>query len=269
MMWNGPARGDGWLWFLALLLAIPGSALIAVAVNARRGKGSGQLSQAVRILRERFARGEVDDTEYRDRLAALETAPMQDRGLRFSRWTPMVATVAAAVLFIGAVSAVAFASRPGGASPQAWTYPGSACSFPKLGGQVLDVTLADMGGMMQGGMMQGGMMGTMRVTVSPSTVGSGLVSLRVRNVGGLVHELVVLSLPPGGPGSRAVGADGTVSEQGDFGEASKTCGAGTGDGITPGGVGWVTLQLDPGRYELICNFPYHYAAGMFTELDVG
>jgi uncharacterized cupredoxin-like copper-binding protein len=30
----------------------------------------------------------------------------------------------------------------------------------------------------------------------------------------------------------------------------------------------VTLDLKPGRYELLCNLPHHYAGGMYTELDV-
>jgi uncharacterized cupredoxin-like copper-binding protein len=33
-------------------------------------------------------------------------------------------------------------------------------------------------------------------------------------------------------------------------------------------VGWVTLALERGRYELVCNMPGHYAAGMHAELDV-
>jgi uncharacterized cupredoxin-like copper-binding protein len=33
-------------------------------------------------------------------------------------------------------------------------------------------------------------------------------------------------------------------------------------------TGWVTLQLAPGRYELVCNIKNHYHDGMFTELDV-
>jgi len=37
----------------------------------------------------------------------------------------------------------------------------------------------------------------------------------------------------------------------------------------PGTTGWVTLHLAPGRCELICNLPGHYARGMFTELDAG
>ena len=30
----------------------------------------------------------------------------------------------------------------------------------------------------------------------------------------------------------------------------------------------MTLTLRAGRYELLCNEPGHYAAGMFTEFDV-
>ena len=153
-------------------------------------------------------------------------------------------------------------------------------------GHTVDVTLSDMGAMMGGGSYPGGMMGsgysypgtsatgqggrmqTMRVTASPASVPAGEVSFRVRNAGSLAHELVILPLASGGPGSRAIGADGRVSERGSFGEASATCAAGAGEGITSGGTGWVSLHLAAGRYELICNLPGHYAAGMFTELDI-
>jgi len=30
----------------------------------------------------------------------------------------------------------------------------------------------------------------------------------------------------------------------------------------------VTMVLKPGRYEVLCNLPGHYAAGMYAELDV-
>ena len=59
-----------------------------------------------------------------------------------------------------------------------------------------------------------------------------------------------------------------MSEDGSLGEASKTCGAGAGDGIDPGGLGWVTLNLPRGDYELVCNLPGHYGSGMYTELVV-
>ena len=62
--------------------------------------------------------------------------------------------------------------------------------------------------------------------------------------------------------------DGQVDEAGSVGEASQACGAGAGAGIEPGAVGWVTLTLQPGSYELICNQPGHYAAGMYSRLTV-
>jgi uncharacterized cupredoxin-like copper-binding protein len=108
----------------------------------------------------------------------------------------------------------------------------------------------------------------MRVEAIPSVVDAGEVSFRVWNTGMMVHELVVMPLLPGGPGTRAVDASGRVSEAGGLGEASSSCGSGAGEGIAPGAAGWVTLPLATGRYELICNLPGHYARGMFTELDV-
>ena len=79
---------------------------------------------------------------------------------------------------------------------------------------------------------------------------------------------MVLPLASGGVGKRSVGPDGRVSETGSLGEASATCAAGAGSGIASGGASWVTLQLPVGRYELICNFPWHYAMSMHAELDV-
>jgi uncharacterized cupredoxin-like copper-binding protein len=87
----------------------------------------------------------------------------------------------------------------------------------------------------------------------------------VINSGYLTHELVVLPLPANQPpGARPVRADGTVDEAGSRGEASAGCASGAGDGIAAGSAGWVTLHLPAGRYELICNLPGHYAAGMYT-----
>lgn len=126
--------------------------------------------------------------------------------------------------------------------------------------------------MMGGGPIGGsGMMadGMMTVSISPSVAPAGEVSFRVVNAGGMIHEFLVLPLPARQAiGARPVGFDGKVSETGSVSEASKSCGEGAGDGIVPGATGWVTLQLQAGRYELICNLPGHYAMGMYTELDV-
>ena len=189
---------------------------------------------------------------------------------------------AVAVVVLAAVSTVAVAGATGAFSDHRNTSTASRCSVPTLPGAVMSVRLVDMRSMMGRTPMMGGrgpMMsqrdwrgfrpGMMRVLEAPTAVPHGTVSLRVTNVGYLTHELVVLPLPAGQPaGARVPGTDGTVSEAGSLGEASASCAAGAGDGIAPGSSGWVTLQLPTGRYELICNLPGHYAAGMYTELKV-
>ncbi len=84
----------------------------------------------------------------------------------------------------------------------------------------------------------------------------------------MTHEFIVLPLTEPNIGQRSVGSDGKVSEAGSLGEASRSCGSGPGDGIQGGTDGWVTLNLPAGRYELICNQPWHYASGMYGELEV-
>jgi uncharacterized cupredoxin-like copper-binding protein len=137
------------------------------------------------------------------------------------------------------------------------------CSAPDVPGRQVDVVLSDGGSSMMGGRP---MMVTMRV--DPGTVAAGQVSFVVHNRGALAHELVILPLPRDGPGTRPSGSDGQVDESQSLGEASASCAEGTGDGIASGSTGWVTLSLQPGRYELVCNEPWHYAAGMFDVLTV-
>ncbi|BBX88155.1 hypothetical protein MAUB_63560 (plasmid) [Mycolicibacterium aubagnense] len=162
-------------------------------------------------------------------------------------------------------------------------YPGgpTSCAAPALPGTVVDVNVTDMGSMMGPGrhMMMGPRMmpgmGMMRIYLSPATVPAGPVSFRVLNTGAMVHELVVLPLPAGQfAGRRPSGPDGTVDETGSLGEASRSCAADRGDeqspdyGIAPGALGWTTITLPPGRYELVCNIAGHYVSGMSAELDV-
>ncbi|MEV0228558.1 sulfocyanin-like copper-binding protein [Nonomuraea sp. NPDC050786] len=131
------------------------------------------------------------------------------------------------------------------------------CTPPPLPGKVVDVQLTDSAS------------GPMRVTVTPARAPAGTVSFRAANTGTVVHELVVLPLPKGqAVGKRQMGSDARVSETGHLGEASRDCGQGEGEGIAPGSMGWVTLQLQPGQYELVCNFPGHYASGMYAAFDV-
>lgn len=140
---------------------------------------------------------------------------------------------------------------------------GSICTAPALPGTTVHVTETDMGARMAGSAMPDG---GMRLMADSAAVPHGQVSFVVTNLGSVPHELVVLPLPIGGAaGSRPVGADRRIDETGAIGEASASCAAGSGDGIAPGAVSWVTVTLPAGRYELVCNFPGHYAPGMREE----
>jgi uncharacterized cupredoxin-like copper-binding protein len=152
---------------------------------------------------------------------------------------------------------------------QGYHYSRLACSPPvALPGVRVQVVLADMGmtRMMGGDAPMGG---RMMLHAAPTAVAAGTVSLVARNMGWRTHELVVLPLAgPSSAGERVSGPDGKVNEAASLGEASSACAAGQGEGITSGAVGWVTLTLAPGRYELVCNLKNHYANGMHEELDV-
>ena len=181
--------------------------------------------------------------------------------------------VVAAIVVLAVASTFAIAAATGGFRHRHVAV--SSCVVPNLPGTTVDVSLIDMSGM--GGMMSGGQSswrtwrpGMMRVAASAEAAPVGAVSLRVTNAGVITHELVVLPLAAGQRiGARTVGPDGKVDEAGSLGEVSSACGASAGEGLIAGSTGWTTLTLPAGRYELVCNLPGHYAAGMYTELDVG
>ena len=145
----------------------------------------------------------------------------------------------------------------------------TSCATPNLSGTVVNVVLINMGGPMMGqgnGMTFGG---AMRLTTDRATVSPGPVSFLVTNVGSVSHEMIILPLPGSQiVGSRPTGGDGKIDEVGSLGEASNTCGEGAGQGILPGASSWITVTLAPGRYEVVCNLPGHYAAGMYSQLTV-
>ena len=96
-------------------------------------------------------------------------------------------------------------------------------------------------------------LGEMYVRPSTSTVRAGKVTFIARNVGTAEHELMVERMPikldkPGQPNEEA--AIGMIEEMGHM------------------GTGRMTLRLKPGKYELFCNVPGHYAAGQTTVLTV-
>ncbi|MFM6851645.1 MAG: hypothetical protein ACKOVB_21340 [Terrabacter sp.] len=200
---------------------------------------------------------------------------------------PTLAVAAAATLLLTAASLTAIAlgqgnSPSGRLSTTGWmrgALDSSACAVPtSLPGTTVTVMLGDMGAPMMGDRPRmgparfGGPMmpgGTMMMRAIPETVRSGQISLVAYNHGVRPHELVVLPLVAGASvGARTVGSDWTTDETGSLGETSTSCGTGRGNGLAAGAAGWVTVTLRPGRYELLCNLPGHYAAGMYTELDV-
>ena len=198
-------------------------------------------------------------------------------------WLITALAVAVAVLLGSVLAASAWAGAFGqGAAATARTRLGAAGSgflsgtsrgVPDLPGTVVNVSLTSMGGPMMGGPMMGGRNhmggGVMRLSVDRATVPAGSVSFIATNFGGIDHELVVLPLGDNQrAGMRPIGGDAKIDEAGSLGEASASGAEGAGGGIRPGSSGWVTLTLAPGRYELVCNLPRHYGAGMSTELTV-
>ena len=185
----------------------------------------------------------------------------------------IVALVASAAVAVGAIGGPS--SRPlevrGGVGPGGHGLSsGSPRAVPKLPGTVVNISLTNMGGSMmgsQGNDMMGA--GAMGLSADHATVPHGTVSFLVTNNGSIDHEMVVLPLAGSqSTGTRSAGGDGKIDEAGSLGEASKTGGASAGDGIAPGASGWVTVTLASGHYELVCNLPRHYSAGMYTQLNV-
>ncbi|MGX1159749.1 sulfocyanin SoxE-like protein [Arthrobacter sp. SLBN-100] len=175
---------------------------------------------------------------------------------------------AIAVLLLTALSMAAIALLGGGTTPGGAGNPGTTrCVAPSFAGTVVNVTATDRGGSMMGGPKM--MRGSMRLSADRTTVAHGKVTFLVTNAGTIPHEMLLLPLAgTQSAGTRPVGRDGRTDETGSLGEASATCGEGGGEGVLPSAAGWVTLDLQPGRYELVCNLPGHYRAGMYTELTV-
>ena len=71
MMWNGPMMGWMWIWSLLVLAVL--AALVWLTFRLTGGHLAGPSgSTARKILDERYARGEVDEEEYRRRRTGLE-----------------------------------------------------------------------------------------------------------------------------------------------------------------------------------------------------
>ena len=148
---------------------------------------------------------------------------------------------AVAIVTLAAAStlAVVFASRAG-IDTQRGGFGDSrvtSCTAPNLPGRVVNVSATNMGGPMMGGPGMGGGVrgGAMRLVADVTSVPHGVVSFVATNLGSINHELVVLPLPVNEiVGTRAFRDDSTIDEVTSVGEASSSCGSGTGEGIVPG-----------------------------------
>jgi uncharacterized cupredoxin-like copper-binding protein len=188
-----------------------------------------------------------------------------------ARRHPLMAGISAAAAIALAVTATVAAttqSRDGTTPAAPAATITSPPASPDLRGAVVKVSLTDSGGPMGEGTgpMHAGAMG---LSTNRAEVPRGTVSFLVTNAGSVNHELAILPLAGSKPvGARPFGGDATVDEAGILGEASRSGGAGDGEGIVPQTSSWVTVTLEPGRYELICNLGGHYVSGMYRELTV-
>jgi uncharacterized cupredoxin-like copper-binding protein len=96
------------------------------------------------------------------------------------------------------------------------------------------------------------------LTVTPASVQAGPTTITFKNVGTMVHEVVVLKTDT--PADKLkVGANHEVSESASVGEDSET---------KPGKSKSTTINLQPGKYVLVCNIERHYEKGMYTAFTV-
>jgi uncharacterized cupredoxin-like copper-binding protein len=168
-------------------------------------------------------------------------------------------------------SAVAVAAMTGSRPGYGWSAATPGCSTPAQPGTVVTFTARDMG--MGGGMMGGsigGALGPMGFMPRVASVPAGQVTVVLRNAGTRPHELLVMPLAAGqSAGQRRVGSGDRISETGMVGEVQPVCPTGSDiDGTVPGGISQVAVTLGPGSYEVVCNLPGHYRAGMYATLTV-
>lgn len=107
----------------------------------------------------------------------------------------------------------------------------------------------------------GGTLQEWKVSVSPNTATAGEVKFTVSNKGTIGHEFLVVKTDI---------LDGKITLDGDhFAEPSP--GLEVIDEIgefKQGTTELLVLTLEPGNYQLVCNLPGHYAAGMHTSFVV-
>ena len=108
------------------------------------------------------------------------------------------------------------------------------------------------------------------IELDRSSAPAGKVTFLVQNDGEDVHELVVLKTDIA-PDKLPLNGDGDADE-----EAQGIVVLGEVEDIAPGKSGELTLELDRGKYVIICNISmledgvveHHYPLGMYTGFTV-
>lgn len=100
-----------------------------------------------------------------------------------------------------------------------------------------------------------------RLTADVNMVPAGPVKFTTANLGTMNHEFVVV---------RTDIPDGQIPLDGDlFAEdASGVWSPGRISEFEPNTVGETVIDLEPGRYQLVCNIPHHYHRGMHIPFQV-
>ena len=104
------------------------------------------------------------------------------------------------------------------------------------------------------------------VSVTPASVDSGETTFSVENVGGVIHEFVVLKTDLASA-DLPLSDDGSADEEGSGIEL-----IGEIEDITAESSAELTVDLEPGSYVLFCNVVdgslVHYQEGMHTSFTV-
>ena len=140
---------------------------------------------------------------------------------------------------------------------------GASCSPTAVPGQIVRFRAMDSGRMM-------GQVRMMRLMPYTQSVRAGDVTIELSNLGSIPHELLVFPLASGaGAGELSLLGTDRVAEDASVGEVEPVCAQPSNiDGVAAGNVARVKLHLQPGRYEVLCNLPGHYRAGMWVTLVV-
>lgn len=98
------------------------------------------------------------------------------------------------------------------------------------------------------------------IKLDRSSTAAGSVTFSVKNVGTVIHQLVVLKTDiPQNQIPASSSQPGTMTEPGFIAQTST---------LNPGGATTLTLTLASGNYVLMCNQPAHYLVGMHVGFVV-